>query len=181
MAAKIIDISTSQPTSMDVYFFDNNIWMYIFCPLGNYNFKKQKVYSAFLNNIKSVRATIFINSLILSEFSNAYLRLDFDLWKEEMGDSSLKFKRDYIGTDRYKDTVGEIKLHIKSIMKFCEKSTDNFNAVNLENVLTHLTEIDFNDSYYIELMPKIGAKLVTDDGDFVSYQNHELEVLTYQR
>jgi len=152
MAAKIIDILTLQPASMDIYFFDNNIWMYIFCPLGNYNKTRQKAYSSFLQSVKTVGATIFINSLILSEFSNAYLKMDFDLWKGKIGDLTLKYKRDYIGTQSYKDTVEEIKLHITSIMKFCERSSDNFNAVNLGNVLNHLSEIDFNDSYYIELV-----------------------------
>ena len=180
MAAKIVDISTLQPTSMDVYFFDNNIWMYIFCPLGNYNKRRQNAYSSFLQSVNTVGATIFINSLILSEFTNRYLRMDFEQWKEQSRDNRLEFKRDYIGTNRYKNTVNEIKLHIQSIMRFCEKSSDNFNAIRLDNVLTHLSEIDFNDSYYIELMPKINAKFVSDDGDFLAYKNHDLEIITYQ-
>lgn len=179
MAAKITDISTSQPKSADIYFFDNNIWMYLFCPLGNYNKARQNAYSRFLHSVKSVGATIFINSLILSEFTNRYLRMDFEQWKKDEGIPDLEFKNHFIGTDRYKETVSEIKQHVKSIMKLCERTPDNFNAVNLDNVLTHLSAIDFNDSYYIEFVPLIRAKLVTDDSDFIRYKNHDLEVLTF--
>lgn len=154
--------------------------MYLFCPMGNYNKARQKAYSNFLQSVKSVGATIFINSLILSEFSNRYLRMDFEQWKKEQGVPDLDFKKHFIGTDRYKDTVTEIRQNVKAIMKICEKMSDNFNAINLDNVFTHLTEIDFNDSYYIEFVPLIRAKLVTDDSDFIRYKNHDLEVVTFK-
>ena len=32
-----IDISTYNPTKNDSFFVDNNVWMYLFCPVGNYN------------------------------------------------------------------------------------------------------------------------------------------------
>ena len=64
-------------------------------------------------------------------------------------------------------------------MKFCEKSSDNFNAINLNDVFTHLQSIDFNDSYYIELAKLDNWKIVTDDKDFTSYTNHNLDVITF--
>jgi predicted nucleic acid-binding protein len=178
MAAKIIDITQYSPKSSDIFFFDNNIWMYLFCPLGNYNKQKQKYYSSFLRSINSSRSTVFINSMVLSEFANRYLRLDFDLWKKETQKLQPDFKSEYGKTSRYKETVNEIKLYINQIMKICEKTPDDFNSINLENVLQHFSHIDFNDSYYIELAKGHHWKLVTDDGDFITYQNHSLEIVT---
>ena len=178
MAAKLTDITKYTPKSSDVFFFDNNVWMYLFCPLGNYNKTKQKYYSSFLQSISTSRSTIFISSMVLSEFSNRNLRMDFDLWKDETGKHSAEFKKDYAGTSRYKEMVEEIKISINTIMKFCVKTSDNFNAIAIENVLVHLSYIDFNDSYYIELAKLDKWKIVTDDKDFSKYTNHNIEIVT---
>lgn len=178
MAGKVQDIKEYSPKSSDIFFFDNNVWMYLFCPLGNYNINKQKNFSSFLQSVTTSRSTIFINSLILSEFTNRYLRIDFDLWKNENSNYDAEFKKDYVGTTRYQDTVKEIKRNINQILKFCEKSSDNFNAVDLDKILEHLSHIDFNDSYYLEFANISNLKIVTDDRDFVSYQGHSIEVIT---
>ncbi|HEY5124525.1 MAG TPA: hypothetical protein VIK14_12400 [Ignavibacteria bacterium] len=181
MGIKVLDIIDYTPKASDIFFFDNTIWMYLFCPLGDYNKKKQKHYSSFLKSIGSSNSTIFITSLILSEFTNRYLRLDFDLWKKETSKFTASFKKDYIGTQRYKDTISEIVVSIKNILGLCEKTPDNFNAININNVFNHLSFIDFNDSYYIELANLGKYKIVTDDYDFISYQNHNIEVFTITR
>lgn len=178
MAANIINIKSCSPKSTDVFFFDNNIWMILFCPLGNYNHSRQRIYSAFLQSVQSARATIFINSMVISEFANSYLRLDFSQWKNTSRNYNADYKKNYVGSQQYATTVEEIKIHIKTIMKFCEKSSDNFNAINLNDVFTHLQSIDFNDSYYIELASLDNWKIVTDDKDFTNYSNHSLDVIT---
>ena len=178
MATKLIDIVKYSPKSSDVFFFDNNVWIYLFCPLGNFNKNRQKHYSSFLQSIQSSRGTIFINSLVLSEFANRYLRLDFERWKNTSGNISAEYKKDFIGTQRYQDTVEAIKVSINGIMKCCNKSSDNFNAIDLKEVLKHFSEIDFNDSYYIELAKLSKWKIVTDDSDFNSSHADELQIFT---
>ena len=178
MAAKLTDITKYDPKSSDIFFFDNNIWMYLFCPLANYNKSKQRHYSSFLQSIKTSRSTIFISCLILSEFSNRNLRMDFDLWKDETGQYGADFKKDYVGTGRYMETVEEIKLSINKIMQLCEKTPDNFNAIEIEDVLSHFSHIDFNDSYYLEMAKLAKWKIVTDDNDFSKYLNHNIEIVT---
>ena len=73
MGMGVCNISGYTPSSMDTYLFDNNIWMFIFCPIANVLKKKQREYSNFLQSILSVKASIFVTSMILSEFANAYL------------------------------------------------------------------------------------------------------------
>lgn len=181
MAAKVIDITNYSPKSLDIFFFDNSVWMYLFCPLGSYNINKQKHYSSFLRSIESSKSTIFISSLVISEFANRYLRMDFERWKIETGKANANYKKDYIGIERYKDTIKEIMQSINYIMMFCQKSHDNFNAIELKKVFQHLSEIDFNDSYYIELATLGNWKIVTDDFDFVKYSNHNLEIITSKK
>lgn len=178
MAANKIDIKTYQPKSGDSFFFDNNVWIFIFGAIGNYQKPLQKTYSSFLSASQSVGATIFTNSMVLSEFSNRLLRLSFDQWKKETGNFRSDFKRDFIGTQTYVDTVTEITAYINKIMRLTERSSDNFNAINMDRVLTHLEFIDFNDSYMIEMAALSGWKIVTDDGDFVNYQGHSIDVIT---
>jgi hypothetical protein len=179
MAAKVIDINNYSPKAFDTFFFDNSVWMYLFCPLGNYNQAKQKQYSSFLQSIRTCKSTIFISSLVLSEFANRYLRMDFDRWKNETGNSNAKFKRDFVGTVRYNETIIEVKRNINQIMKSCEKSGDNFNAIEISLIFQHIPEMDFNDSYYIELAKINKWKIVTDDQDFVNCSSHSLEVITH--
>jgi hypothetical protein len=176
MGIKITDIAGYSPKSSDIFLFDNTIWMHLFCPLGNYNLKKQKCFSSFLKSIDSANSTIFTTSLILSEFANRYLRLDFDLWKKEMEEYSADFKKNFVGTQRYTETVLEVTASINNILGICEKTPDNFNAINFPKVLEHFNAIDFNDSYYIELASMCKFKIVTDDYDFVNYNNHNLEI-----
>lgn len=179
MAANIIDIRSYSPRSSDLFLFDNNIWMYLFCPLGNYNQKRQEIYSSFLQSVKVANSTVFINSMVLSEFANSYLRMDFGQWKNEFGFPDADFKKSFVGTDRYMDTVEEIKINIQKILKFCERTTDSFNAVDMSNIFGHFVNIDFNDSYYLELSRLNNWKMVTDDRDFVKVDNHDIEIVTF--
>lgn len=178
MAAKVIDITKYSPKSLDIFFFDNSVWMYLFCPLGRYNISKQRYYSAFLQSIHTSKSTIFISSMVLSEFANRYLRMDFERWKVETTNLAAVYKKDFIGTRRYSETIEEIKRNILQIMKFCDKTSDNFNAIELNLIFQHFSDIDFNDSYYIELAKLGNWKIVTDDKDFINYTSHDLEIIT---
>ena len=178
MAANKIDIRTYQPKSGDSFFFDNNVWIFIFGAIGSYQKHLQKTYSSFLSSSRSVGATIFTNSMVLSEFSNRLLRFSFEQWKKETRNFHSDYKRDFIRTPTYMDTVAEITAHITKIMRITERSSDNFNAINMDRVLTHLEHIDFNDSYMIEMASLSSWKIVTDDGDFVRYKEHSVDVIT---
>lgn len=178
MANNIINISDYSPKATDVFLFDNNIWMYLFCPLADFKKNKQEKYSSFLSLVKTVNSTIFINSLILSEFSNAYLRMEFEQWKKREVLMEASYKKDFVGNQCYKDTIKEIIISLKKILSFCIKSPDDFNAINLEAIYDSLYEIDFNDSYYLEISKMKSCKIVTDDYDFQKISNYSLDILT---
>lgn len=177
MAVNVINIKDYDPKGMDVFFFDNNIWMLLFCPLGHYNINRQKAYSSFLKNVETANSSVVINSLVLSEFANRYLRMDFEQWKDEEENYKAKFKENFVGSNRYSETAEEIKSQIHKILNVCDRFSDEFNSINLEAILDQLQNIDFNDSYYIELAKQKNWKIVTDDGDFQKIDD-QIEVLT---
>lgn len=179
MAAKVIDVKSFSPKGSDVFFFDNNIWMYLFCPLGNYKQSQQKYFSQLFNDILTVRSTLYTTSLIVSEFANRYLRLDFELWVKLKGTPGLEFKKDFVGTSRYRDTVADVSSAIEKIISKSTRYPDNFSSIDLSRVLEHFSVIDFNDSYFIENGLKTNWKLVTDDKDFIKYQGHNLTIVTF--
>lgn len=151
------------------FFFDNNIWMYLFCPIGDYNRKKQESVSKLFENIIDRNNSIIINGLILSEFSNAYLRLDFKLWKEEKQLPLANFKNDYFHSERAKETRQIISSIIRSkILKFSDKHPDSFNALNFDEILSYYEILDYNDAIiYYECKNKKWI-LVSEDSDFLN-------------
>jgi len=78
---KIFDIKRYSPSKDERFMFDTNIWMYIFCPIGDYKKHIVGQHSSFLKKLINAKAEVIINSLILSEFINSYLRLEFKIFK----------------------------------------------------------------------------------------------------
>ncbi len=154
----------------DVFFFDNNIWMYVFCPLANFQKgKRQAVYSRFFQYALSRKSHIYINSLVLSEFTNRYLRLDFDICNKNGKPQVFhSFKKDYVGSQQFQKTVGELKSYVSKIMSVCQKSSDEFNAIDFSDMLKLFEKIGFNDSYYIHLSRMKNWVIVSDDSDFTN-------------
>jgi len=175
---KLHKISDYQSKASDVYFFDTNVWMYLFCPIGNYNIKTQKIYSGFFKEVTSVGACIWINSLVLSEFCNAWLRIEFKQWCESNQTPKADYKKDFIPSETYKETVGEIKEVIQEILKKSERTSDEFSAINIDNVLNELENCDFNDSYYLELAQQKNWKIVTHDADLFKNNKLNIEIIT---
>lgn len=176
--SKIHDISIYQPKAGELFFFDNNVWMFLFCPIGNHKKDKQRKYSAFFNQICSVKACIWINSLVLSEFCNAWLRMEFDQWRRLKENAGKDYKRDFVPSLTYKDVVEDIKLTLPQLLKKTERVTDNFNAIDLDSIYRELGNCDFNDSYYLELAQMNGWKIVTDDADLFKNNQLNVEIVT---
>lgn len=171
-----INLKDFSPKFNQMYFFDNNIWMFLFSPIGNFEKKKQSSISNFLGLLKTSNCDIVLNSLVLSEFSNANLRLDYNLWKNETQNYSANYKDDYLKSSRYKNTEQVIESCINQILKLSERFSDNFNSINIENVLINFKTIDFNDAYYLELCAQNNWFLVTNDGDFLKIK-HSVTIL----
>lgn len=168
MANKIISFRDFSPSSASQYFFDTNIWMLLFCPLGNIRKEKQERASKLLSYIISANGAIIITSLILSEFSNAYLRIAFEQWRKLPRNVGGKFKTDYFKTE---DAVANRRAITSAIynivsLKCVKKFPDDFNNTNLSNLLKNFQVVDFNDCFIMECCKKSSFILITDDKDF---------------
>ncbi|HOU99102.1 MAG TPA: type II toxin-antitoxin system VapC family toxin [Bacteroidales bacterium] len=175
--AKIHNIKDFQPSFNDIFFFDNNIWIYLFYPLANFKKSKQATYSNFLAKIKNKNAAVFTNSMVLSEFSNYWLQTEFKKWKKDK-QANVDYKRDFIKTHEFQKSVNDLKIALGNILKTSEKANDDFNAVSIENIFGEFGKCDFNDSYYIELARLRGWKVVTEDADFFKNNNLNIEIIT---
>jgi predicted nucleic acid-binding protein len=175
---KVLNISNYQPKSSDVFFFDNNVWMYLFCPLANAKKEQQKKYSDFYKMVNIVSACVWINSLVLSEFCNAWLRIEFKNWKAKNKTFNADFKKDFVKSKSYLETIEEIKVALNKIRNNTEKTNDEFNSINFSNILTELENCDFNDSYYLEQARQKNWKIVTHDSDFFKNNKLKVEIIT---
>ncbi len=183
MNNNVILIKDFTPKAGDAFLFDNNIWMFLFGPIANYEKDKQKQYSRLFDNLIARKLPIYTNSLILSEFSNALLRMHWKKLKEEKitAGSYDNYKLHYIGSSPFKKYFQIVKTSIDDILEVCSKAPDDFNSLDLPEVLQLHERIDFNDSYYIILAKKKNWTIVTDDKDIVKNAGlHNVRVVTYK-
>ena len=167
MPNKIFPVKDFEFKSNKTYFFDNNVWVSLYAPLINTKKDQQNKASKFLKNLFSYNSQIIVSSLILSEFSNTYVRFGFEQWKKATYNPTANYKRDYKKTQNFKDTLEEVKTLIKGIidLEITSNFPDDFNAIDFEKVLNSF-EIDYNDSYYFQQCNINNWILVTSDGDF---------------
>lgn len=171
-------IETYKSSYGDNFFFDTNVLIYLHCPIASNKQREQRLYSSFYKHIIQTKRGLFVNSLVLSEFANAYLRIDFNLWKREASNSGADYKKDFVGSTRFKTTVGNVKSALNTILATSEKMTDNFNAIQWSSIMAEFGTADFNDAYYLELARMNGWKIVTHDADFFKANTLGVDIIT---
>jgi len=163
---KVIDIETYTPKNGDRYFFDAQIWLYFYCPIGNHKKETISKYSAFLKRAMSNDITIFVSSLIVSEVINAWLRLDFNILRRKKVVKN-QYKQFYRGSTYYHNAVKDIKTVFNNqLLKISTPLDDQATSISLPDVLNGLDKIDFNDCYYHQLAKLDNLIIVTNDADF---------------
>lgn len=174
----IIDISSYTPKKSEPFLFDANIWMYLYCPLGNYNKKIIRIYDQFLKQIIQANSTIYISSLILSEFFNAYCRLEFNIKKKKNPSRYNDYKKDFRTTQEYCDLITIIKTTVKNqILKLAHRIDDEFSNIDIDKLFSIIGISDFNDGYYHIFAEQKNITIVTDDRDFW-IKNSNVKILT---
>jgi len=177
--SNIIDINNYTPLKSDKFFFDANIWMYLFCPLGNYQKEQIEKYDSFLKKALQAKSSIFVCSLILSEFFNSYTHLEFNILKEKHSSEYKNFKKDFKPTEIYKKLVNQIVTIVKTkILKLSERVDDGFENMNLDDLFSNIEVSDFNDNYYFIMAAAKKFTIVTNDYDFISSKKAVVPVLT---
>lgn len=173
--AKVERIRDFKVKSGDCFFFDNNVWMFLFSPISGTNKAQQKAYSHLLRNIQTANATIFINSLVVSEYINRSLRLNYSLWKDrelKSGNGFVDYKRDFRPTEDFDNAQRAAYDEMSDILFIAHRKPDDFNALKLDEVMK-AKGMDFNDAYYANFCKLNRLILVTDDKDL---QNSPLDI-----
>lgn len=149
------------------YIFDTNIWIFLFAPIAGSQQNKQEMYSRLLSEIRSRGATIWINSLIVSEYVNAVLRLAFKQWKNVNSRYGADFKHDFRPTADYKSALFDVKTQVANILSICERRPDDFNSINIGAIINSMsTTCDFGDAMIVDVCNRNREiRLVTDDSD----------------
>ena len=177
--ATIEHIGSYKVKSGDQFFFDCNVWMFIFSPFSVAKKHQQKIYTNLLRDIQTARASIVTSSLILSEYINRSLRLNYENWKDtevRNGNRFVKYKEDYRKTSDFKEDQMSINEEVKDILKIAQRMPDNFHTINLEAIFKE-TDMDFNDAYYTSLCKLDNYILVSDDKDLQNTQS-DIKILT---
>ena len=144
--------------------FDTNVWINI----NGFDVRPGiRDYSAYYSELLRSDNTIVISDIVLGEFFNACLRIEYNIRRKEAPIQGLNFKqfRDHEDTFYYKDCLKDTCLNMLEDCSFAQLATDD---VALATVVEEScsTKLDFNDISIRNLCLEREFVLVTDDIDF---------------
>ena len=127
--------------------------------------KEQMLYSNLFNDVLSAGATIFINSLVVSEYINANLRIEYDRWKRRPENIiNNEYKKYFRPSKDYISSQVTACAEVREILKMAEKKPDDFNVFELSEIYLN-NKLDYNDAYYVWYCDKNRLIFVSDDKD----------------
>jgi len=150
--------------STDQVFVDTNILIFLFSPsfVNTREYQVDKYATVYAKMIEK-KCTLFVNQMVISEFINRCMRIDFERNFNSTGDKN--YKTDYRPSSEYKATLRIVLKQLKKILKNVQPINDNFEAFDIfEAYAEH--ENDFNDLIIAHTVIERDLKLLSDDGDF---------------
>lgn len=167
---KVETIKNHTVSQMNSYLFDTNVWLYIYGPMAGSEKKKQGLYAGLLREIVDRGAGLFITSMVLSEYINRVLRIEFEHWKNTTSNFDADYKRDYRQTIDYEESLADVKAQVKDILSNVpQKRPDDFNHIDVESVVNSMSNsADFNDVYLVRCCEEGKMCFVSDDNDIIS-------------
>jgi predicted nucleic acid-binding protein len=165
MAKKFEEIEKYAFKATDELLLAANVWFFVYGPHRPGDWRAA-VYSGALARILDVKARIYIDVLIVSEFVNAYARLKYNIVKGRPG-VPRDFKQ-FRNTSTFKAIAVDIAGDVRNIVKDCTRLDNGFATLAIDSLVNEYSrgESDFNDLVLDELCESKGLKLVTHDGDF---------------
>lgn len=160
----------------DKLFFDTNIWMYIYGPLIDKNATRLNVvYAKALKIIREKISSLFIDNVVLSEFINAYAKLEFNQSFHAHYASFKAFRQ----SKDFKSISQDIADNTKKIIQQCKQCNLSLNKFEIMEVLEEYSggKVDFNDQLITKLCILNQFILVTHDVDFSSQKYSDQLVL----
>lgn len=152
------------------FFFDTNVWLYIYGPISFPDWRSD-VYSRALKEIRASESSIYINCMIISEFVNAFARIEFKQQSE-----FAKYK-EFRNSPSFRSVAEDISHNVKKILKNTLTCDPDLAAIKLPEIMSTFEEgkYDFNDLLFAEVCRAKDLIFVTHDRDF---RNLGIEILT---
>ena len=173
MKNKAMDLTGYAFTEGESILVDTNVWMYLAPPPSSANNRAARIYSKAFANLLQQKAVAFVDALILSEYLNRYIRIEYQAnWRHHYAD----FKRFRQSADA-SSVLGDAVFELKQIMKQASVCNTLLEGIDLAAVLGHVQNgtMDLNDGLLVANCKRNGWKLMTHDGDMSS---GGIEVLT---
>ena len=143
------------------YFFDTNIWLYIYGPIG-WPDQRSDAYSRALKEIRNSDGTIYINCMIISEFINAFARIEF---KQQTNFTRFKEFRNSLA---FRAIAQDIAYTVRIIHRNTLACDPELQAIDLPKVMDLFEQgkYDFNDLLFAQICRAKNMVFVTHDKDF---------------
>lgn len=157
---------------------DANIWLYLQPPAAQPAPGFASRYSAAFANLLAAKAEPVIEALVLSEYLNRYLRLEYDAaWRG----TYPRFKDFRLSPD-FSPIAQDAVAEARTILTLAAPGATPLPQTDLPAILaeTEAGTLDFNDGVLVETCRLHGWKLLTNDGDMtlggieVLTTNHKL-------
>jgi len=145
---------------------DANIWLYLQPPAAQPTPAWAAEYSKVFSNLLRARAVPIIDALILSEYINRYLRLEYKARWSAAYPKFKDFRRSTQGRDVAKNAVADVR----TILQGAHPHDTQLQHIDLADILRQTASglIDFNDGVLIENCRAQGWKLLTHDADMTT-------------
>jgi len=146
-------------------FFDTNVLLYLFG--GGYAQPKiVNAYTKIFRQCLTMKNTLCVDTLVLSEFINRCLRMEYDAYLQAKGINKgvMSFKK-FRSTPEGVGFSEGIELTVKdTILRHFTMVGKDFNHSDICSI--NLANADFNDELIIQICQEHKCVLVTHDADF---------------
>ena len=149
----------------DKVFIDTNILIFLFAPsfVNSHQYQINK-YSEIFKKLVSSKCELYVNELVISEFVNRCMRIDFERNFNSNGDKD--YKKDYRTSVAFDTTMKIVLKQLNKFLSLAKQVDDDFINFNVISSITANIKSDFNDLVIADTVNKKSLKLLTDDGDF---------------
>lgn len=166
MKNKALDARTYQFQPDEPILIDANVWLYLQPPATQPTPYWATAYSSAFSKLLHAKAQPIVDALILSEYLNRYIRLEYDASWKATYPKFKNFRKSHEGAIILQSAVAEIA----QILKAASAHDTQLASINMPAVLSQVQTgtIDFNDGLLIENCRINGWKMLTNDGDMTA-------------
>jgi hypothetical protein len=152
---------------------DANVWLYLLPPAAQPASRWAGGYSRAYGNMLGAKATPVVDALILSEYLNRYLRIEYGAFWASTYSNFKNFRQ----SSDASNTLGNAVAELTQITRDASVCDTPLSGIDLTALFGEIKSgaIDFNDGLLVENCRQNGWKLLTNDGDMTM---GGIEVLT---